>query len=402
MIEPDVSQLITVSQAIVILDAVKVTPRMVRIDLAQAEGLRLAEPLRADRDSPPFDKVLMDGYAVRSADLANLPKELHLRGRTVAGQAAKEAIFGGQTIAVTTGAPLPPGADAVVPLEDTELVAGTDRVRFLRVTAPGKCIARRASEEKAKSIVLPAGARLGPAQLAVAASIGAARPAVFAAPSVAVVGSGDELVAIDQTPKGAQIRSSNNLMLAAQLRRWNCRVTDLGTAPDDPAAIREKIVAGLREDVLVISGGMSVGERDFVPQILHDLGAEMLITKLRIKPGKPFVFARMKDGQFIFGLPGNPVSAFVCMACLGRRLLDRIAGGTGQIPRRMAALGEALDANSSREFYQPAIFDGRAILPLAWKGSADIYTLARANALIVRPENHPPQPAGAAVDFLEI
>jgi molybdopterin molybdotransferase len=402
MTEPDVSQLITVSQAIVILDAVKVKPRTERVDLAQAEGLRLAEALRADRDSPPFDKCLMDGYAVRSADLATLPKELHLRGRTVAGQAAKEAIFSGQTMAVTTGAPLPPGTDAVVPLEETEIIAGTDRVRFLQVTAPGKCIARRASEEKANSIVLPSGTRLGPAQLAVAASIGAARPLVFSAPSVAVMGSGDELVAPDQTPVGAQIRSSNNLMLTALLRQWNYRAVDLGFVPDDPAVIRETILAGLRQDVLVLSGGMSVGERDFVPQILHDLGAEMLITKLRIRPGKPFIFARMKEGQFVFGLPGNPVSGFVCMTCLARRLLDRLAGGTGQIPRGMAALGEALEANGPREFYQPAIFDGRAILPLAWKGSADIFTLARANALIVRPENHPPQPAGAAVDFLEI
>jgi molybdopterin molybdotransferase len=287
-----------------------------------------------------------------------------------------------------------------VPIEQTS--PGSDRVVFREPTVSGRFIARQGNEARAGDVVLKAGTPMGPAQIAVAAAIGAATVPVFAAPSVAVLSTGDELVPFDKTPLGPQIRSSNTPMLLALLARYHCRAIDLGIAPDDPEQIRASIVAGLQHDVLLISGGMSMGAHDYVPAILRQLGADLKITKLRIKPGKPFVFAQMPGGKFVFGLPGNPVSAFVCTARLVSRLLAKIAGGKPRAIDRTGVLTSPLEANGPREFYQPAELDGQRLTPLTWKGSADIYALARASALIVRPENHPPQLAGAAVHFLEI
>ena len=153
--------------------------------------------------------------------------------------------------------------------------------------------------------------------------------------------------------------------------------------------------------MLLITGGMSMGERDFVPGVLKKLGADLKITKLRIKPGKPFIFGQMPSGKFVFGLPGNPVSAFVCTRILVSRLIRRIAGGPADEPTRIAPLAGPLEANGPRTFYRPAIFDGRSLSPLQWRGSADIVTLSRANSLMILPENQPAQPAGAMIEFVE-
>jgi molybdopterin molybdotransferase len=401
MAELDVSRLMSVEQAISILDTVPVTPRPVRMQIEQVEGLYLAEDQRNDRDAPPFDKSLMDGYAVISADLEKVPRELSLVETIAAGGSPASTLQRGQAIAIMTGAPIPAGADAVVPVEQTEKL-GNDRVLIRTPVAPGKFIAPRGSDAPAHSVVLKAGMRLRAPQLAVAAAIGAMSLVVHAPPTISVLSTGDELVEPGQTPKGSQIRSSNDIMLLALLRQYPCTTTQFGLVPDDPALIEEKIKIALSHDLLLITGGMSMGQRDYVPAILRKLGADLKITKLRIKPGKPFVFATMPNGKFVFGLPGNPVSAYVCTRCLVSRLLLRIAGGPPAEPTQAAPLSHPLPPNGPRTFYHPAIFDGRNITPLEWKGSADIYTLAHANALLIRPENHPPQPAGEIISFLPI
>jgi molybdopterin molybdotransferase len=402
MTEPDVSNLMTVEQAMAIIDSAAVARRAQRIPLAHSLGLYLAEDLCNDRDAPPFDKSLMDGYAVRARDIATVPCELAVVDRIAAGGAATSPLLGGQAMAIMTGAPVPPGADAVVPVEHTQAIPDSNRIVVLQSVSPGRFIAGRGSDSPAGLLVLKSGTRLGPAQIAVAAGIGAVNLPVHPPPSVAVLGTGDELVQPDQAPAATQIRSCNNSLLLALLARYPSRTTDLGIVPDDPAAIEEKIISGLAHDVLLITGGMSMGERDFVPGILRRLRGDLKITKLRIKPGKPFVFAQMPGGRFVFGLPGNPVSAFVCTVCLVSRLLLRMAGGPPAQPLRSAPLAQSLESNGARTFYQPAIFDGRALIPLQWKGSADIFTLSQANSLLVRPENQPPQPAGAAIEFIEI
>jgi molybdopterin molybdotransferase len=337
---------------------------------------------------------------VRASDLDRVPAQLVIDARITAGQPAPGALAAGKTMAIMTGAMLPAGADAVVPIEDTRVQGAC--VHFTHSITSGRFIARAGSEARAGDVALAAGARLEAPQIAVAASVGAAVVPVWAAPSVAVLGTGDELVQIDQKPLAAQIRSSNNAMLTALLAKYHCNARDLGIVRDDVGLLRQAIVDGLGHDVLLVSGGMSMGERDYVPGILRELGGKMKITKLRIKPGKPFIFAHMPGGKFVFGLPGNPLSAFVCTVCLVRRLLERMSGGKPDDSRRPAPLAAALEPNGPREFYQPAIFDGRSITPLFWKGSADIFTLARANSLIIRAENQPAQAAGAIIDFLEL
>jgi molybdopterin molybdotransferase len=251
---------------------------------------------------------------------------------------------------------------------------------------------------------------------------------VFARPSVAVLSTGDELVGIEQSPRGSQIRNSNNVMLVALLRRLGCEVRDLGTVNDDPEKIRAAMSDGLaRADVLFVTGGMSMGQYDWCPKVMREMGADLRITKLKIKPGKPFVFgeiaaaslavsqtgarpvakpqaSRESAGQvrYIFGLPGNPVSGFVCTLRLCSRLLTRIAGGEPCEKWLTGTLDAPLAAYGPREFYQPARYNAGRVQALAWKGSADLYTLAAADVLLVRAENEPALPAGATVKVLEI
>ena len=401
MSEPDVSQLLSVAEAIAIIDAVEVTPRVVEVPLDRADGFRLAREIVADRDYPPFDKSLMDGYAVRCADVATTPVELRVAGEIAAGSEAARGLAPQEAIAIMTGAPLPDGADGVVPVEDTERVG--DRVRIHRGTSPGRFIAKTGSDVRAGAVVLEKGTMLGPAQLAVAASVGAARVSAFAKPQVAVLSTGDELVPFDQMPSGAQIRNSNSIMLVSLLRRLRCDVTDLGNVRDDPKLVRDALQNGMTFDVLFVTGGMSMGQYDYVPRTLIELGADLKITKLRIKPGKPFVFATHGTPmRYVFGLPGNPVSGFVCTVRLASRLLARLSGGIAQERLVDAKLANPLPANGPREFYQPVFLDAGMVTPLQWKSSADIYSLARANALLARAENEPALVAGASVRVIEL
>lgn len=440
MSDPDVSDLVSVQQAMRILDSVPVMPRITRMPLAECDGLRLARPIVTDRDYPPFDRSQMDGYAVRRADVTAVPSELRVVGEVAAGQQPQRAVEAGEAIAIMTGAPIPPGAEGIVPVEDVEKI-GDEKVRVMRASGdPARFIARRGSDCAGGQIVLREGSRMGPAQIAVAASVGVREVEVFFRPNVAVLATGDELVPVEQEPGPSQIRNSNTPMLLSLLRRMGSEVTDLGVAPDRPQAIREALARGLSFDALFVTGGMSMGEYDYVPRLLQDLGVDLKITKLRIKPGKPFVFgvsaepvdekiapvpvfrsegaaegrgAGAAPSRFVFGLPGNPVSGFVCAVRLASRVLARMAGGAPEERWVSGKLECGMPANGPREFYQPALRSVAAgrdsshaelatITPLKWKGSADLFTLAQANVLLVRPENDPTLPRGTVVRVLEI
>jgi molybdopterin molybdotransferase len=401
----DVSNLLSVSDAINLIDALPVQTRSISLPLENAAGLRLAKELRADGDCPPFDKSLMDGYAVRSADVASAPVVLHVIGESAAGESSVRPVGANQAMAVMTGAPLPPGADAVVPVEQTDsprtFVGAGAQVRILQSTAAGRCVARRGSDCAGDELVLPAGTKLNAAQIAVAASVGAGVVPVWDRPLCAVLATGNEIVDVDQTPSAAQIRNSNNPMLRALLARLGCPARDLGVVADDRAAISQRIADALQEtDVLFVTGGMSMGKYDYVPAILNDLGGELKITKLAIRPGKPFVLAAMPEGRYVVGLPGNPVSAYVCTLRLASRLLTRMAGGKPDDSVRQMPLADPVLANGPREFYQPAEIEDGQVHPLAWKGSADIFTLARAHGLIIRPASAPVLAAGKSVPVI--
>src|SRR5665213_292630 len=429
MPQPPSQELLSVQQAIRIIDQAPVAPRTARVPLEAAVGLRLADDLTADRDYPPFLKSLMDGYAVRRVDVGALPAELRVVGEVAAGASSHRALEAGEAMAIMTGAPLPTGADGVVPVEDVEQrVPIGEIVRILRAPASPRYTAAPASDCPAGRVVLKAGTMLGPRQIAVAAAIGADEVLCFARPRVAVLGTGDEIVPVYQTPGPWQIRDSNTPMLAALLRNLGCEVADVGTVRDDPEETRAALRHGLSFDALFVTGGMSMGEYDYVPRLLAELGVELKITKLRIKPGKPFVFGSLSPTSsneqqssraprttptYVFGLPGNPVSAFVCTVRLASRLAARMGGGLPIERWVTGRLTEGLPANGPREFYQPAIravapghhsgqSEFASITPLAWTGSADLFTLASANVLLVRAEDDSLAPKGTLVRVLEI
>jgi len=401
MSEPDVTDLLTVQEAIAIIDGVGVSPRVESVPLSNAAGRVLAEDLRADRDFPPFDKSQMDGYAVRSTDLAEVPARLRVTETIAAGASGKVELAAWQAAAIMTGAPVPPGADAVVPVEFTQSPA-PDRVVIQKAVRAGASIARRASDCRAGAVVLTAGGRLGPAQLAVAASVGATTLRVFAKPRVAVLSTGDEIVDMDAIPGPTQIRNSNSPMLLSLLQSFGCETIDLAHVRDEPAVIRDAITRGLSHDALFITGGMSMGQFDYVPRLLQELNVDLKITKLKIKPGKPFVFGLAPSGACVFGLPGNPVSAFVCTLRLASRLISRMGGQAVRERWIDAPLETSLPANGPREFYQPARWSGSLVRPMNWKGSADIFTLAEADGLIIRPADDPARAAGDMVRILEV
>lgn len=430
MTEPGLDDLITVSEAAAILDRAAVSPRVQVVPLALAVGRRLAEQVVADRDYPPFDKSLMDGFAVRLGEPAG---EFEIVGEVLAGSTwSGPPLAGRQVVAIMTGAPLPPAAQGqigIVPVEQSQRI-GERAVRLSEAAQADRYISRTGSDCLAESVLLRPGTLLGAQHLGALASVGKASVRVFAPPRCAVLATGDELVPIDQAPKPHQIRNANSPMLLALLDRLGGDVVDAGHVRDDLSATRKALGQWLDSscDCLFITGGMSMGERDYVPRVLRELGVELHLTKLKIKPGKPFVFGtctrprgfvagsggeagarRGTHTTCVFGLPGNPVSAYACTLVLAARLLARLAGAPAEALEERCVelpLAEALEANGPRRFYQPARIErtasGERARPLQWRGSADVFTLAEADAFMERPAGAAACEVGTTVRVLKL
>lgn len=369
-------------------------------------GRVLAEGVAADADSPPFDKAMMDGYALRSADLAILPATLDVLETVHAGATPSREVVPGASIRIMTGAPVPAGADAVVPVERSRSFG--ERVEILPdagTVRPGANVLPRAREMRSGEVVLAAGTAIGPAHLGVLAAVGRTDAVLYRRPTLAVLCTGDELVEPPAVPGPGRIRNSNGPMLLAQAARAGCDVRYLGVAPDEPGALRAALAAGLGADVLLLTGGVSMGDADFVPGVLAESGVASVFHKVAMKPGKPLFFGATAGGRLVFGLPGNPVSAFVGFELFARPALARMSGDARPWPRRVRLpLAGAVRSRSDRQTFLPAALGwhdgGPAVTVVPWFGSADLLGLTRAACLADVPAGDVVLAAGSPVDVI--
>jgi molybdopterin molybdotransferase len=362
------------------------------VDLLASRGRVLAQDVVADRDFPPFRRAMRDGYAVRAADLARLPGTLQVIGEIKAGAAVEDVpleIAPGQAAGIMTGAPAPHGADAVVMVEYTNLKE--DRVTITRGVASGDNIVPVGSEARKGQTLLRPGIRMDYAAISLAASVGVGSLSVYRRPKIAVLSTGDELVEIDDQPGPHQIRNSNSYSLAAQVEAAGGEANILSVARDERSHLRTLLEQGLQSDLLLLSGGVSMGKYDLVEQVLAECGANFFFTGAQIQPGRPVVFGRA-HGRYFFGLPGNPISTMVTFELFARAILEALAGMT---PRPLqflhARLKTELTVKTGLKRFLPGFlsgdFENIEVKLAGWHGSGDVAAMGRSNCYIVIPED---------------
>lgn len=366
------------------------------VDMAGALGRYLAEPLRARRTQPAFDLSAMDGYAVAPGELAG-PWEV--AGESAAGHPSDIAVAPGRAIRISTGAILPEGAGAVILQEDLRRDGSRLELTGEAPAPPHKHIRRKGMDFAEHDEVLAPGARIGPAQLALAIAAGHTHLGVRRLPRVAVIDSGDELAAKADACSPHQIPASNGPMLAALASSVPCRISALGPVPDDLGALGNALDAAAEADVIVTSGGASVGDHDLVRPALEAWGAQLDFWRIAIKPGKPLLVAR-KGHQIVLGLPGNPVSSYVTAFLFLLPLLRALSGANSALPSTVTTrLGAPLRAVGERQEFLRAFWDGRTATPIAVQDSGALGALAASNALIVRFAGSAPAIAGDEVSI---
>jgi len=380
-------------------------PRIETVDLLDAHGRVLAEDLHADRDFPPFPRSTRDGFAVRSADLNSLPARLRVTGEVQAGSAiGRHSVASGTAVEIMTGAPVPDGADSVVMVEYTR--PDGDFVLIERGAGVGENIVPPASEARAGQALLAAGTHMRFPQFAIAAAIGRTQLRVFARPRVAILSTGDEIVDVAAQPAPHQIRNSNSYSLWAQITAAGGEPVVLPIAPDNLHALRQLIEQGLTADMLLMTGGVSMGKYDLVEKVLEQFSAEFFFTGALIQPGRPVVFGRVaeKDAEsrYFFGLPGNPVSTMVTFDLFVRPMLD---GLSGSVPAPLqflhAKLARDIHTKTGLTRFLPAklggLYEEAEVELVRWHGSGDIAALARADCYVVVPPDRPHVAAGEMV-----
>ncbi len=353
-----------------------------QVPLLDAAGRVLAADIVADTDQPPFAKSAMDGFACRRTDL---PGPLPVIETVAAGAVPRETVARGRCTRIMTGAPLPPGADCVVKFEDTETLSdGT--VRCVRNVDKAN-ISRQGEDVRCGDIVLERGMRIAAPHIAVLAAVGVSQVPVARRPGVAIIATGDELIAVDSRPGPGQIRNSNGPQLTAQTVAAGAVPSVRAPVRDEAAALHEALAAALADsEVVVLSGGVSSGDFDLVPQAMRDCGLEIRFDRIAMKPGRPTTFA-VKDGAWCFGLPGNPVATFLQFENLVRPLLVRLMGGDPAPRTFLATLAETVSRrDTTRQAWLPVRLtaDGGA-RPFDYHGSAHIHALCRADGFIVLP-----------------
>jgi molybdopterin molybdotransferase len=366
------------------------------VDMAGVLGRYLAEPVYARRTQPAFDLSAMDGYAVTPGDLTGPWK---VAGESAAGHPSAIAVTPGCAIRISTGAILPDGTGAVILQED--LRRDGDRLELTGEAPfpPHKHIRRKGMDFAEQNQVLAAGTRIGPAQLALAIAAGHTHLAVRRLPRIAIIDSGDELAADAAACPPHQIPASNGPMLAALASLVPCLISPLGPVPDDLGALANALDAAAQADVIVTSGGASVGDHDLIRPAVEAWGAQLDFWRIAIKPGKPLLVAR-KGHQIVLGLPGNPVSSYVTAFLFLLPLLRALSGAGAALPSPISTrLGIPLRAAGARQEFLRAFWDGRTASPTASQDSGALGALAASNALIIRPAGAPAAEAGADVSI---
>ena len=363
-----------------------------RLSIQDSLGRVLAQDVIADTDLPPFNRSQMDGYAVRSEETQSVPVRLRIVGESAAGKGWHHEMHEGQAVRIMTGAPVPLGADAVQQVELTHELKDNTVVELLESVEAGRSIVNRGSEVTKGETVLRSGSILNPAMLAVLASFGCAEVEVRRRPSVSVMATGSELVTVDQVPGQDQIRDSNNYSIGAYAVRAGATVERLPLIGDNTASLKRAIEkASKRCDMIVTSGGVSMGIYDFTKTALQELGAELFFERVALRPGKPTVFGRLPNGTLVFGLPGNPVSVSVTFNLFARTSLLAMQGATEpSLKPETGVLAKSVKGNVDRESYLPAQLttndDGQLVVfPLKWGGSSDFVAFAAATALLNIP-----------------
>ncbi len=379
------------------------------VTLADALGRVLRQDVMSDLDMPPFDRARMDGYAVRSVDISRAtpdqPVLLEEIGEAAAGQAFSGFVGVNEAVRIMTGAPVPPGADSVQKIEVITVNAGV--VAIQEPTKPNQNVTPRGVEAKAGNLMLAAGAIITPAAAAVLASFGYAMVEVAHRPKLVLLSTGDELVEVWEKPQAAQIRNSNTFSLAGYAQAAGAEVLSAGIVRDDFTETKLAIAeAAAMADVVMLSGGVSMGDYDLVKPALMELGAEIFVEKVAMHPGKPTVFAKLGD-TLIFGLPGNPVSVAVAFHIFARPALLKMQGARDiELPRVVAKVVTTVKGAPPRRSHQPArlmIRNGVAeVEPLKWAGSSDVVAFMQADALIVVPEDRKGYEAGELVEVIQL
>jgi molybdopterin molybdotransferase len=358
------------------------------VPLLHASSRILREAIVCDADSPPFDKAIRDGFAVRFEDVQNVPVTLNVIGESRAGMGAGVTIRNGECCEIMTGAPLPAGANAVVMVEHTKR-GSADSVQILKKARENEGLLRQGAEARRGDRLLEPGSRIGLADIGLLASTGKASVLVSKKPRVCILATGDELVEVSATPSDGQIRNSNGYTLFAQSNAAGAEPILLGIARDNLDDLRAKIRIGLDSDVLLVSGGVSMGKYDLVENVFAEFGVQTFFDKIAIKPGKPTVFG-FRERTFVFGLPGNPLSTLVAFHMFVRPVIHSLL----KVAKPGAVMLEAtLDAPAKCDPERAALVPANVrfehgryrIATAPWKGSSDLVGLSRANALILIP-----------------
>ena len=404
-------QMISISEALKIIEREFVSLESETIDLENAVNRVLAETIEADMDLPPFDRSQMDGFAVRSKDVEAAPIDLKIVGEAAAGKGFDEKLKRGEAVRIMTGARVPVGADAVQKVELTEESGG-----FIRILEPTKLkqnIVKQGEEIRKGTKIFPKGELITTRKIAVLASFGYAKIKVFKTPEVSVLATGSEIVNIDVKPQKDQIRNSNSLMLKTLAKECGANVQILPSVKDDIEILKSQIAEAVglklkvaknksqipnpKSQILIITGGVSVGDYDYTKPVLRELGAEIFFERVALRPGKPTVFARLND-TYVFGLPGNPVSSAVTFYLFVRRaILQMQSAKNFKLNEGFAVLSNKAKGAKGRDSFLPAktSIDETARLsvePLRWSGSSDFVAFSKADCLIFVPQNESYEP----------